>query len=70
MKCVKIPVFVYYIAYSDYDRQGDKELKLICDGRRSNFANNLLKKTNSYEKNTRLTDTQHMRCTHFVYCVF
>ncbi len=45
MKCVKIPVFVYYIAHFTCVRQENKEFNFIYRRKGQNTVNNLLKKS-------------------------
>lgn len=61
MKCIKLPVFVYYIAYFGYDRQENKEAIFIHSKKGKIIVSSLLKKSPPYGGCIGRVDMQYMR---------
>lgn len=61
MKCIKLPVFVYYIAYFGYDRQKD-EVSIFAHNKKGKvIVSSLLKKLQPYGGGMGRVDMQYMR---------
>lgn len=69
MKCVKMPVDVYYIACLVHCRQKDKGFNFIYSRKGKSVSGSLLKKSQPQGGSIMRMDMHYMKWKYCVYCV-